>query len=178
MRGLRKNERRLLALCAATGFLVVNGILWKEYRGRVKEKQEKLAALESEIETNEAVLMERAFWEKRGAWLSENMPRFVDRGAAHSGLLEEMRSSALAHDLDIDQIVLVKPEGSAHFEEVAVTLQLDGPEYQLYRWLASLQAPALFQAIKFLKVYPDQQDARTPEPLGECRVTVARWYQR
>jgi hypothetical protein len=177
MRGLRKSEIRLLLLCAATGFLVVNGIVWKEYRDRTKEKSETLSDLEGEIETNEAVLTEREFWEKRATWLSDHMPRFEDRGSAHSGLLEEMRSSALGHDLDIDQIVLVKPEGSPHYEEVAVTLQLDGPEYQLYRWLASLQAPELFQAIKYLKVYADQQDARSSEPLAECRVTVARWYQ-
>ena len=52
---------------------------------------------------------------------------------------------------------------------------MEGPDQAIYRWLAELQSPEKFQAIKFMQLYNDT--GSNNEPQMDCKLTLARWYR-
>ena len=177
VRGLRTSEKLLIGFLFLACFGVFNMIKFGSYGKRKKAAEDKIAKWEAEEAGLKASGEDRELWEKRCTWIDEHLPELKDRNQRHAEWLEYLQASAKELDLDIDSVILVKPKGGPHHKEVAVTIQLDGPENQLYRWLAQMQRPELFQAVKYLKLYRDQADDESDEPLNECRVTLAKLYR-
>ena len=177
---MTRSETILLGICVASIFLVGNAIAYKKYKLKVTKQEQILADLERRGENprmEEAAATPTAqasVWEDRMNWLDQNLPKMESRDQAQAALLEDIRSSAKEFDLDIDGQSFVKPSKTPHYQEVAVKMNLDGPERKVYQWLAGLQSPEKFQAIKFLRLRPD---GRANRPEGDCVVVVARWFK-
>jgi hypothetical protein len=177
---MKRSEIILLVICVASIFFVGNAIAFKKFKIERTKQEQILVDLERRGENprmEEAAATPAAqatVWKDRMAWLDQNLPKMESSDQAQAALLEDIRSSAKAFDLDIDGQSFVKPAKTPHYQEVAVKMNLDGPERKVYQWVAGLQSPEKFQAIKYLRLRPDGRNSR---PEGDCVVVVARWIK-
>ncbi len=173
-RPLRSSEKILLAACVT----LVGGLglvfFIRDNRNRTDSARKRIEALKPEAAAADASLADAPFWEERRAWLEEHMPALGDSGEAHSRFLEELRTTARDRGLVLGPPVLLKPEATPHFHDLAVTLQITGPDQAVYRWLADLQSPERFQVVKYLLLTP--QPGPVPRMAGT--VTVSRLFKQ
>ena len=172
-RSLTTSEKRLFALCL--GVILSVGLFfgWHNHRTRLNAAQDKLENLHARFTAAVAASGDAPFWNERQAWLDATMPAMGDSGQAHSSFLEHLQETARQRGLAVTAPVLLKPEAGPHHRELAISLQLTGPDSALYRWLADLQSPEKFQLVKYLLLTPVAgQPARMT-----CSVTVARLYK-
>lgn len=172
-RPLKRSEKILLTLCATVIGVLGLAFWMRSYSQRVKAAQAKIEELEPQLAVAEASLSDAPFWEARGDWMDQTMPRLGDPGESHSKFLEELRSLAQERGLNMKAPVLLKPEAAGGHHRLPITLTLSGPDSAVFRWLAALQSPEKFQTVTYLLLTPQ----RTPTPRMECTVTVARLYQ-
>ena len=125
--------------------------------------------------TNEAAAGDLEFWEGRQAWLDQHLPSVGNAGKAQGELLDYLRETARKRGLRTDDPILAKAEDGGHYREVVVTIEAQGPDEAVFRWLAEMQSPEKFQVVKYLSLGPDRGSA---EPELECTVTLARWYKK
>ncbi|MFN0127064.1 MAG: hypothetical protein ACKV19_10325 [Verrucomicrobiales bacterium] len=172
-RPLRSSEKLLLALCLS----LIGGLglilVIRDHRLRAADARKRIEALQPEAAALDASLADAPFWEERRAWLDQNMPALGDSGESHSRFLEELRTAARDRGLVLGPPVLLKPEATPHFNDLAVTLQITGPDQAVYRWLAELQSPEKFQVVKYLLLTP--QSGPVPRMTGT--VTVSRLFK-
>jgi hypothetical protein len=172
-RPLRSSEKLLLILCGA----LIGGLglvfFVREFQMRSAAARKRIDALQPEAAAADASLADAPFWEERRAWLDQYMPTLGDSGVSHSKFLEELRTSARERGLVLGPPVLLKPEAKPHFHDLAVTLQITGPDQAVYRWLADLQSPEKFQMIKYLLL--TAQPGPAPRMTGT--VTVSRLFK-
>lgn len=172
-RPLRSSEKFLLAACLTLiGGLGLAFVL-HDWQKRTAAARKKIESLKPEAAAVDASLADAPFWEKRRAWVDTHMPVLTDSGVTHSQFLEELRTSARERGLILGPPVLQKPEGKPHYQDLAVTLQITGPDQAVYRWLADLQSPEKFQVIKYLLLTP--QSGPVPRMTGT--VTVSRLFK-
>jgi hypothetical protein len=172
-RSLTKSEKRLFVLCVTVIAVIGTLFAWRNHRARMGAAQEKLENLQSRFTAAVAASGDAPFWKERQAWLDATMPAIGDAGKSHSGFLEHLQRTARERGLAVTAPVLLKPENGAHHRELAVSLQLAGPDNALYRWLAEIQSPEKFQLVKYLLLTPVAgQPARM-----SCSVTLARLYK-
>lgn len=155
-------------------------IAYKKYRLELTKKEKVLADIRLRAEepgTKKAAntpAKEKTVWNERMAWIDAGLPDMPSRDQAQAALLEDMRATAKSFDLDIDGQSFVKPASTPHYQEVAVKMNLDGPERKVFQWLAGMQSPEKFQSIKFLHLEPE---GRRSQPQADCDVIVARWFK-
>ena len=180
MRSLTRSEVVLLVLCFVSILTVGHLIAYKQYRIKVEKAEQVLADLQTR---GDNPLLEKAkstpaaqasVWEERMAWLDKTLPTMTNRDQAQAELLEDLRESAKKLDLDIDGLSFVKPDKTSAYQEVAVKINLDGPERKVYQWLAEIQSPSAFRAVKFLRIRPD---GRRNRPEGDCEIIVAQLFK-
>lgn len=174
-RALKGSEKVLLTVCGLMVLTLGNGFLWKAYSGRTKAANESIAKHEGDLAANLAAAGDLPFWEGRQGWLDAHLPAVEDAGAAQGDLLDYLRESARERGIRTADPVLAKPQSGAHYREVAVTIEAQGPDEAVFRWLAEMQSPEKFQVVKYLALEPDRGNT---EPELECKVTLARWYKR
>ncbi len=180
MRSLTRSEVILIGLCLFSVLFMGHLIAYKQYALKVTKAEQVLADLEvrgenPKIEAAAKTPVAQAkVWEERMAWIDAMLPKMENRDQAQAALLEDLRGAAKEYNLDIDALSFVKPAKTPHYQEVAVKIQLDGPERKVYQWLAGVQSPEKFQAIKMLRLEPE---GRRSHPEGECEVIVARWFK-
>lgn len=175
LRALKGSEKILLVVCGLLVLSFGNGFLWKDYSKRMKVATEAIATYEGDLVANAAAAGDMGFWEGRTAWLDANLPVVEDSGAAQGDLLDYLREGARERGIRTDDPVLAKPEGGSHYREVAVTIEAQGPDEAVFRWLAEMQSPEKFQVLKYLALRPDRGN---PEPELECTLTLARWFRK
>lgn len=175
-RSLTTREKNLLLLCATVLVFMGLAIITNSFMGRRKAALEKIAELESEKRTNDAIVADQTFWDKRRNWLTEKMPKTESLGRAQGQLLEELQSQALDLGITIQQQTLPEAVTTADYREVAVNLRVRGDQTVLLQWLAGLQSPEKFQAIKEFKLELDTK-AKEKTPQALCNLTVARWFK-
>lgn len=181
MRPLTRSESILLGLCLFSVLFVGHLIAYKHYQAQVSKAEQVLEDLQRrgdkpQLEKAASTPPKEAeVWAERMDWLDEQLPSMGSRDQAQASLLEDLRASAKSFDLDIDAQSFVKPASTPHYQEVAVKMNLDGPERKVFQWLAGIQSPEKFQAIKFLRLRPERR-SRLPE--SDCEVIVARWFKR
>lgn len=159
-RPLRSSEKILLVACLALVGGLALVFFVRDHRLRAAAARKRIDTLQPEAAAADASLADAPFWGERGAWLDQTMPALGDSGASHSRFLEELRTAARERGLVLGPPVLLKPEATPHFHDLAVTLQITGPDQAVYRWLAELQSPEKFQVVKYLLLTPQSGSAQ------------------
>jgi hypothetical protein len=177
-RPLKSSEKLLLALCGGVMLLVAVGFTVRDHRTRKAAALAQIEELEPQLKAAQAAASDAPFWDERIAWLDATMPAIGDSGESHSRFLEHLQSTARQRGLAIASPVLLKPEASPHRRDLAITLQISGPDQALYRWLADIQSPEKFQLVKYLLLTPQPATAQAPHaPRMAGTVTVARLFK-
>ncbi|MCB1229984.1 MAG: hypothetical protein KDN19_06945 [Verrucomicrobiae bacterium] len=161
-------------------FLVANLFAARAVMRSLGGSKKKITELKSELAENRMWLEEKDLWERRRAWLDENLPASLVRqrisvGNAQGDLMQTLQNDVLGRRLRIERQTLVEPQANAFYDEVAVSFRVEGDAAEVNRWLATLQSPELFQVVKTFKLELDGR-SREVEPQAECDITVARWF--
>jgi len=172
-RPLRPSEKILLTACLTLVGGLGLAFLVRDHRLRTNTARQRLETLKPQQLASSASLSDAPFWDERRVWLAATMPKMTDPGTAHSQFLEELRQSARERGLTLGRPVLLKPESNPHFHDLAVTLQITGPDQSVYRWLVELQSPEKFHRIKYLLLTTE----RGPGPRMTGTVTISRLFQ-
>jgi hypothetical protein len=179
---LTQREKNLLGACIAALVLMATFIILKQFLDRRTAALAKISALEAEKQENEGYLADRDFWDKRARWLRETMPTTESLGTAQAQLLEEIQNVALDYELQFQKQPVLLPESkdskdnAAVYREAAIEVRLRGDQPTVLGWLASLQSPEKFQAIKQVEIELDvKAKEKTPQVL--CNLVLARWFK-
>jgi len=176
---LTAREKKLLLACIGSLVLVGGMLAANEFLNRRRTALERITTLESEFKELEELFNDREFWNKRDKWLREKMPQTETEslGQAQAKLLEDIQNDALDLGLKVEQQRLLEDSGhNENYREVAVEVRLRGDQTTLLGWLASLQSPERFQAIKAIEFDIDMR-AKEKTPQAICEMTLARWYK-
>jgi Tfp pilus assembly protein PilO len=175
---LTAREKKLLLACVGSLVLVGGMLAANEFLNRRRTAQERIATLQSELDELQVLFDDREFWNKRGKWLREKMPKTETEslGQPQAKLLNDVQNDALDLELKVEQQRLLEPVSNDNYREVAVEVRLRGDQTTLLGWLASLQSPERFQAIKAIEFDIDSK-AKEKTPQAICEMTLARWYQ-
>ena len=176
MGNLSKRERLLLMLCFVTIFLVTNAFIGKAVYNKLNGSGKELEDLEIEKMQLEQLTAGAELWEKRKVWLDEHLPPpMVSVGRAQGELAEQLQDSLFEQKITIERQTLLEPVMTPFYDEVAVTLRIEGDAVKVNEWLTTLQSPEAFQTIKNIELELDNR-SREKEPQAECEVTIARWF--
>jgi hypothetical protein len=174
---LTSREKNLLLLCVGVLVLMAGMIVAKQFLDRRKAALEKIASLERLKMENDGWVKESPFWDKRRNWLTETMPTTDSLGRAQGQLLQDLEDSALEWGITAEQPTL-PPLGTPNpnYREVTVSVRLRGDQATVLNWLAGLQSPEKFQAVRELQVEIDTR-SREKTPQVICNLTLARWFK-
>jgi hypothetical protein len=175
---LTSREKNLLLLCVAVLVVMTGMILAKQFLDRRKVAQEKIVSLQRQKMENDGWAKEQPFWEKRRLWLTEKMPNTDSLGRAQGQLLEDIQNDALDWGIIAEQPTLppLASTPNSSFREVTVSVRLRGDQTTVLSWLATLQSPEKFQAVRELQIEIDSR-AREKTPQVICNLTLARWFK-
>jgi hypothetical protein len=173
---LTAREKKLLLACIGSLVLVGGMLAANEFLNRRRTALERITTLQNELDELKVLFDDRDFWNKRGKWLRETMPTTESLGQAQAKLLEDVQNDALDLELKVEQQRLLEPSSNENYREVAVEVRLRGDQTTLLGWLASLQSPERFQAIKAIEFDIDMR-AKEKTPQAICEMTLARWYK-
>ncbi|MBL9129920.1 MAG: hypothetical protein JNG86_01885 [Verrucomicrobiaceae bacterium] len=173
---LTAREKKLLGACI--GALVLVGTMYaaSEYMDRSAAVKGQISELQRELEESKGWYNDREFWDKRSKWLRDTMPQTESLGQAQALLLEDVENDALDLLFKLDGKTLLDPVSTENYREVAIEVKLRGDQTDILGWLATLQSPERFQAIKELEL---ELDTRSKEktPQAVCNLTLARWFK-
>jgi hypothetical protein len=175
-RSLSNREKNLLLLCVGVLAFVALAILTNIFLGRRQTALQQIATLQNEKRDNDSMLRDQEFWDKRHTWLAEKMPKTDSLGRAQGQLLEDLQNEALDLGIVIQQQTLPEALTTTNFREVTVNLRVRGDQTVMLQWLAGMQSPERFQAIKEFKLELDNR-AKEKTPQAICNLTVARWFK-
>lgn len=176
MRHLNSREIKLLLLCVFTIFAVVNMFAGRAVYKALKGSKGKAGELKLELLEQQGWLAEKEYWQQRDQWLMKKMPLAFDSvGKAQGELVQYLQDSLYENRIKIERQTLLEPESTAYYNEVAVTLRIQGEAAKVNDWLSKLQGLDRFQIIKTLKLSLDGK-SKEKEPQSICEVTVARWF--
>lgn len=173
---LTQREKKLLSACIGSLVLVGTMLAASEFMDRSAAVDKKIKALKSEHEELKGWYNDRAFWDKRSDWLRATMPATESLGQAQAKLLEDVENDALDMLFKIDQKTLLDPVSNPNYREVAIEVKLRGDQMDIMGWLATLQSPERFQAIKELSFEIDTR-SKEKTPQAVCNLILARWFK-
>lgn len=174
---LSTREKNLLLLCVTVLVLMAGMIATKQFLDRRKAALEKIVILQRQKTENDGWMKEQPFWEKRRAWLAATMPVTESLGRAQGQLLEDIQNQALEWGITAEQPTLPPlATPNPNYREVTVSMRLRGDQTTVLNWLATLQSPEKFQAIRELQIEIDTR-AREKTPQVICNLTLARWFK-
>lgn len=173
---LTAREKNLLLLCVGVLVFMALAIAANGFMQKRTALLQKITGLEIQKRENDTWMADRAFWEKRLRWLEEKMPTTDSIGRAQGQLLEQLQNEALDLGITIQQQTLPEAIATADYREVTVNLRLRGDQTTVLGWLATMQSPEKFQAIKQLRMELDSR-AREATPQTICNLTLARWFK-
>lgn len=171
MRALTSKEKKLLAFLVGALFLLLNVVALKTFLDRRALLQANIGSLEAQLMQDRTILGQKDYWMERAAWLDANMQ--VDDMATvddDNRFIEFVESSAKKRGL-----AYTKKGGGPvasdglPYTEVFDASTVKGDMKSLVGWLAELQQPKAFRAIKQLRV----KSGEPPEVV--CDVEVALW---
>lgn len=174
---LTPREKNLLMLCIGVLFFMAFAIATNSFLGRRKIALEKITTLQRQKKENDSWIKDRDFWQKRRLWLTNTMPSTESLGRAQGQLLEDIQNAALELGIIAEQPTLPPLAApTLSHREVSVAVRLRGDQTTVLQWLATLQSPEKFQAIKLLDLEIDSK-ARMATPQVICNLTLARWFK-
>jgi len=164
-------EQRLILSFAGAVFLVLNVFGFRALSKAQKEASRQLLKSKQEQQEAGAWLQQKDYWTQRKGWLDAKQPKSAAPGQESSVLLELLQQSARQQNIVIAQQRLADPRSTPFLREAAVQLEVRGSFDAMVGWLAGLQQPDKFVAVKNLTL---KCDAEPPNVIGT--LTVARWY--
>ncbi len=174
---LTSREKNLLLLCVGVLVLMAGMIVAKQFLDRRKVALEKIASLQRQKMENDGWVKESPFWNKRRNWLIEMMPTTESLGRAQGQLLQDLEDSALEWGITAEQPTLPPLNTqNPNYREVTISVRLRGDQTKVLDWLAGLQSPEKFQAVRELQVEIDTR-SREKTPQVICNLTLARWFK-
>jgi len=171
MRALTSKEKRLLFFLLGTLFFLLNVVALKTFLDRRALLKANIGALEAQLLQDRAIIGQKNYWVERASWLDANMQaddlatvdddnrfiEFVESSAKKRGLAYTKKGGGpVASD-------------GLPYTEVFDASTVKGDMKSLVGWLAELQQPKAFRAIKQLRV----KSGEPPEVV--CDVEVALW---
>lgn len=170
---MKDNEKRLLIL--SFGLLAVIGGLILSQRLRTWQRaiatQEQ--ALAAERMDSDALLADAPAWKERGNWLAKHQPAAKNDLDADNELFEVLLAKAQAAGVSVVTKQFQEQVKNEYFQQAGVTLTVKGDLSNVFRWIYSVQSPADFRVVPYLKITPDKEDAAKVT----CAVQFWRWYQ-
>lgn len=175
---LTSREKNLLLLCVAVLVIMAGMILAKQFLDRRTAALEKIVTLQRQKVENDGWAKEQPFWDKRRSWLAEKMPATESLGRAQGQLLEDVQNEALEWGIVTEQPTLppLATTPNPAYREVTISVRLRGDQTTILSWLATLQSPEKFQAVRELQIEIDTR-AREKTPQVICNLTLARWFK-
>lgn len=175
---LTSREKNLLLMCVGVLVIMAGMIAATQFLSRRKVALEKISSLQRQKLENDTWVKEEPFWNKRRAWLAERMPVAESLGRAQGQLLEDIQNEALEWGITAEQPTLppLSTTPNPNYREVTVSVRLRGDQATVLNWLATLQSPEMFQAVRELQVEIDTR-AREKTPQVVCNLTLARWFK-
>lgn len=171
MRALTSKEKRLLFFLVGALFLLLNVVALKTFLDRRSLLQANIANLEAQLVQDRAILGQEQYWADHAQWLDDNMQAddltTVDDD---NRFMEFVESSAKKHGLSYTRRGGGPAEATGlSFTEVYDASTVKGKMQPLVEWLAELQQPKAFRAIRQLNI----KSGEPPEVI--CDVVVALW---
>lgn len=174
---LTPREKKLLLACIGSLVLVGGMLGANDFLNRRRAALERITTLETELTELKMLFEDRDFWNKRAKWLRETMPATESLGQAQAKLVEDVQNDVLDLELRLDkQPLFLEPVNNENYQEIGVQLHLRGDQTTLLGWLAGLQSPERFQAVKALELEIDSR-AKEKTPQAICELTLARWFK-
>jgi hypothetical protein len=172
MRPLTRNERILLPVL---GLILFGGANFFGYQWLAKRQTAlHLELLEARADraVAEVDLAQVDLWQQRRAWLDQHQPALGDEGDARAQMLETVLKGARDQHLDVLEQNLDEVEHNAGGTVVRVGVKVKGPMEGLCRWLAALQKPSDFYAVRAFSLKADE-DATSMV----CTLEVVRFFK-
>lgn len=182
LRPLTPREKRLIAAMALVAFVLANVIGLHMLMGQRARLMARFSTLQTQAREAKTWLDEKDLWFRRAAWLDENQPADDPHSTDDEHeFYSNLEKSAAKYGVKIVKREFIPPDpdvSSAEaarkaYDEFAVQLTVSGSMEALVKWLADLQQPTHFRAIKRVAFQLDPQDATKLL----CDIIVARWYR-
>lgn len=175
-RSLTTREKRLLGLCLGVLVIMATVLLANTFIQKRSVLVRQIAELENQKKENEMLLGDREFWEKRKQWIEQTMPTTDSLGKSQGQLLEALQNQALDREIKVLQQTLLDPVVTSDYREIAINVRLYGDQTKMLQWLASIQSPEKFQAIKAMEFELDSR-SKAATPQAQCNLTFAQWFK-
>jgi len=173
MRALTSKGKNLLIALLGALFVLLNAVALQMFLARQSALHSNISKLSAQLAENRSVLAQKSMWDERARWLEEKQPtddvssidddtkftEFVESTAKKSGLTYTRRGGGPV-------------QSGEQYAEVYDASQVKGKMEALVKWLAELQQPEAFRAIKLLRI---KSAPEPPDVIAD--VEVARWYR-
>lgn len=176
-RTLNAREKNLLLLCLGVLVAMAAVLAASTFIQKRSIALKRIEDLEAQQAENKALLGDRAFWDKRRAWLDQSLPVTDSLGRAQGQMLEDLQNVALDKQVKVLQQTLPEQTETDHYRETSVNVKLYGSQDVLLQWIATMQSPELFQIVKHIEFEPDTR-SKSAIPQAQCNLTLARWFKR
>ncbi len=173
---LTSREKNLLLLCVAVLVTMGTVIATSYFLQKRAKLVSRISELEMQRQENKVLMSDADYWQKRDAWLTANMPKTDSLGKSQGQLLEDLENEALEHEIKIMQKTMLEPVTTENYREVAVNLRLWGDQTRILQWIATMQSPEKFQAVKSIEFEIDTR-SRAATPQATCNLTLAKWFK-
>ncbi len=155
---MKASERRLIAILALLAAVCGGAILSQSLLRKQRELERRGQTLELRQMEASAMLAEADLWKARLEWLRSNQPAMSSESQATQALLDEMQAAAAKHNLVVQKKTLHEATHQPFYNEVGVTLVMQGELPDFFRWLHGMLSPDSFRMVSSLKITPDAQD--------------------
>ncbi len=155
------------------GFIIVNLLGFKFYRGRMDNAQVQLNQARTALMGAEVASRNRDSVTDAMDWLEKNLPRPADYQNVQSSLQSLAETEATSAGLSIRAQKLLDPDqDSVHFHRVQIQLTFTGTEQGLYRWVTTMNAPDKIRSVTRLQLAPNKED----DSKIDCTANVEQWF--
>lgn len=172
MRKLNSRELTLAIGLGSTIFILANLLFFPRLLEGIRELEEKNTDLKAQLTAAQSWIANEEQWNSRRTWFEENQPLFDERGVQSAEQLERLQEFAESVNVKLDDVQLLRPEGSDFHRAVAARLKAVGPWSDMLTFLAEFQRPDTFEVMPELNL---RSGPEPPEVIAELQLEL--WYR-
>ncbi len=140
---------RLLGLGLVVAVVFIGTLVFFRWTsGKIQSARAGIAELKLQISSFEALLLERPYWEARGAWISGNPMEAYTGRDADARFVESVQASTQEQGLEIVSQKPEEPERAGDLTIATFDLVLRGELEPLVRWLWNVQRPGSYLVVE------------------------------
>jgi Tfp pilus assembly protein PilO len=155
---MKASERRLLTILGVLASVCAAALLSQRLLGKQRALDQREHAMELQQAEADALLAEAPLWSARLDWLKTNQPAMTSENQASQDLLDELVATTSANHLTVQKKQLHEAAQQSFYNEVGVTITVQGDLPDLFRWLHGLLSPESFRLVSQLRITPDAKD--------------------